>query len=551
MSFSLTAWLPGFLMPRRGAAPAAKLQASADSAQRVPLAKLDIQRIAVPVGRSSGSAKRPVVGTHVPRTERPTAGVGRPRSRSVAELDAQLSELREEDYAALRDGPAPEPLPAWATEPVKPAKPVKVAKVPKAPKAPKASQRANSSEAASASGRLMRGDERFLEGLRQAQITEGTPGALWALYLVAALVVAAIAWAATAQVDIITHSSGKVVSEAPEQVINSLEGGILRALHVREGALVEPGEELLQLDPTRFAAQQNEGQAKLVALKGTIARLMAEAYARDLVFPPEVRVDTAVVASEIEAFTARRRLLEEAVSVNRRSMVLLDTELDTAMRMSNQGLMSEVEVMRLRRQRNDLLIQIQERSNRFRQEASTELLRAKSELAQINEQQVVKEDALKRTTLKSPVRGIVKNVHFNTIGGVVPAGAAIMEIVPLGDRVLVEARIKPGDIGFLRVGLPAEVKLTAYDYVTYGGLKGTIEYISPDAVGEEKAGQQETSYYRARIRTDASTLRARDDKPLPVLPGMTAQVQIRTGDRTVLDFLLKPMLKTREAFTEH
>jgi adhesin transport system membrane fusion protein len=511
---------------------------------RVPLARIEIKKMAVPIAKASGKAgaARPQVGTHMPPPARPaaatSAGTGSRarRGRTVAELDAELSQLPEEDYAALRQA---EPrVPSFA--------------VPDEPAAPRRKPRKTPARDADADGQFVRGDERFLAGLKQAQLIESSPRALWALYLMAAIVVTAAVWGSVAQVDIITHATGKVVPEGREQVINSLEGGILRAMHVREGAVVEVGEELVQLDPTRFAAQQNEGQAKRIALKGTIARLSAEAYGRPLNFPAEVRVEPAIVSAETEAFDARRRSLDEAVSVNRRSMVLLQNELDTASRMASQGLMSEVEVMRLRRQSNDLLLQNQERINRFRQDASTELLRAKTELAQIDEQQVVKEDALKRTTLKSPVRGIVKNVNIGTIGGVVGAGAAIMEIVPIGDHVLVEARIKPADIGFVRVGLPAEVKLSAYDFVTYGGLKGTIEYISPDAITDDKpAPGGDTSYYRARIRTAAPALRSKDDKPLPVLPGMTATVEIRTGDRTVMDFLLKPMLKSREAFTEH
>jgi membrane fusion protein, adhesin transport system len=399
-------------------------------------------------------------------------------------------------------------------------------------------------------GQYMRGDEAFLEGVRQAQVIESTPHALWVLYLLVLIVAGALAWASVAKVDIITRAEGRVVPEAREQVIASLEGGILRALHVREGAIVEAGEDLAQLDPTRYAAQQNEGQTRQLALKAAIARLSAEVNGRALSFPPDVRISAAVVAAETEAYNARRRLLDEAVAVSRRSLNLIDSELATAQSMSDQGLMSDVEVMRLRRQRNDLLMQLQDRSNRFRQEASGELLRVRNELAQIDDQQVVKDDALKRTTLKSPVRGIVKNIRIATLGGVVPAGAPILEIVPITDRVLVEARIKPADIGFLRTGLTAEVRLSAYDYFTYGGLQGTIEYISPDALSDDKLGAQDTSYYRARIRTDASRLRGAADRPLAVLPGMTGSVEIRTGDRTVMEFLLKPMLKGSDAFRE-
>jgi adhesin transport system membrane fusion protein len=207
-------------------------------------------------------------------------------------------------------------------------------------------------------------------------------------------------------------------------------------------------------------------------------------------------------------------------------------------------------VMRLRRQSNDLLLQIQDRVNRFRQEASSELVRVQTEMAQLEEQLVVKQDVLKRTVIKSPIHGVVKNIRTGTIGGVVQAGAAIMEIAPVGAQLLVEARIKPADIGFVQVGAPAQVKLSAYDFYTYGGLQGRIDYISPDALSDEgRAASPDNTYYRALIRTQVSTLKAAG-KPLPVIPGMTATVEIRTGEQSVLHYVLKPMLRYSEAFTE-
>ncbi|RZI81733.1 MAG: HlyD family type I secretion periplasmic adaptor subunit [Rubrivivax sp.] len=399
-------------------------------------------------------------------------------------------------------------------------------------------------------GVFHKGDEKFLSGVKEAQLTEATPQAAWSIYLMLLIVVCTIVWSTIARVDEITKVEGRVVPDGREQVIASLEGGILRSMLVREGMMVEKGQDLLQLDPTRYEAQQNEGQAKQLALKGTLARLVAEATGRVLRFPPEVLAMPTIVQGETEAYEARRQALDEAVGVTRRSLGLLNRELMMSERMSAKGLMSEVEVMRLRRQVNDINLQIQERINRFRQEASTELVKARTELAQIEEQMVVKQDVLRRTTLKSPVHGLVKNIRIGTVGGVVQAGAAILEIVPIGPRVLVEARIKPADMGFVRVGLPVEVKLTAYDYYTYGGLKGVIEYISPDALGEEsKAASQDATYYRALVRSDTSTLH-QGKKPLSVMPGMTASVEVRTGDRTVLQFLLKPLLKSQEAFRE-
>ncbi len=402
----------------------------------------------------------------------------------------------------------------------------------------------------SLAGEYFPGDEQFLSGIKEAHVVETAVKATWALYLMMTVVIVAGIWASLAKVDQIVKAEGRVVADGREQVISSLEGGLLGNMLVREGMLVEKGQDLLQLDPTRVEAQQNEGQAKRIALMATVARLQAEAMGKSLVFPPAVMADRSVVQGETESYEARRLALNEAVGVTRRSLGLLQRELRMSERLSASGLMSEVEVMRLQRQANDLNLQIQERVNRFRQDASAELVRARTELAQLEEQMVVKQDVLSRTTLKSPVRGLVKNIRIGTLGGVVQAGAPIMEIVPLGPRILVEARIKPADIGFIRKGLPVTVKLSAYDYFVYGGLEGVVDYISPDALAEEgKAASPEATYYRALVRADVSTLR-KGGKPLSVLPGMVASVEMRTGERTVMQYILLPLMKSKEAFQE-
>ena len=402
----------------------------------------------------------------------------------------------------------------------------------------------------SSSGRFFPGDEQFLSGVSQARMAEGTPRANWVLWLMAGFVSLAVFWAATARVDMITRAEAKVVPDGREQVISSLEGGILRDLRVREGMVVEKGQELVQLDPTRVEAAQQEGQAKRLALKAMIARLSAEATGRPLKFPPDVSTDATLVEGEHDAYDARRVSLEEAVAVNRRNLGLLQRELGMSETLASRGLLSDVEVMRLRRQANDLMLQIQDRINRFRQDASSDLVKARTELAQLEEQMVVKQDVLQRTSIKSPIRGVIKHIKMATIGGVVQAGAPIMEIAPVGAQLLIEAKLKPSDIGFVRKGLSALVKLSAYDYYTYGGLQGRIDYISPDALTDEgKVASGDNSYYRALIRTELSTLKQHGE-PLPVIPGMTANVEIRTGEQSVLRYLLKPMLRYNEAFTE-
>lgn len=399
-------------------------------------------------------------------------------------------------------------------------------------------------------GRVYKGDTEFLSGAKEAEFVGVTPLAIWSLYLMFALLLSLVIWANLSMVDTIVKSQGKVVPDGREQVISSLEGGIIRAMHVREGMLVESGQELLQLDPTRVEAQQNEGMAKYLAMLAQYSRLQAEASGKSLSFPRELLLETSLMKAETDLYSARREALEEALSIHRRNLALAKRELSMAELMSSRGLMSDVEVMRLRRQLNDITLQLSERDSRFRQDARVELARVASEMAQLQEQLVVKRDVLERTTLTSPVRGLVKAIKLGTVGGVVSPGATVMEILPVGQRVLVEAKIKAADIGFVQVGMPAEVKLTTYDYYTYGGLTGTIEYISPDAISEQGAGgENPEGAYRALVRTDASHLKS-NGKPLSVIPGMTASVEIRTGQRSVMEFLLKPLLKYKEAFRE-
>jgi adhesin transport system membrane fusion protein len=392
-------------------------------------------------------------------------------------------------------------------------------------------------------------DVAFMADVRAAMIVEATPKTTWALYLMLITVASAIAWAALTSVDEVTRADARVVPEGREQVIASLEGGILRELHVREGMQVQEGQELAQIDPTRFEAQQNEGEAKRLATLGAIARLNAEAFGKPLVFPKEVQQVASIVEGETDAYNARKRALEEAIATNRRNVALLMKELGVAEAMSAKGLMSEVEVMRVRRQVNDLQLSNAERLNKFREAASTDLVRAQTELAMIEEQLEGRADVLRRTVLTSPVRGLVKNIRIATVGGVISPGAPIMEIVPMSSRVLIEARIKPKDIGFVRVGQKAEMKLAAYDYTTYGGIVGKIDYISPDALGDVDKAASDQTYYRVMLRADRNTLKAKG-KPLPVLPGMTGMVEVRTGERSVLSFILRPMMKSQEAFRE-
>lgn len=394
-------------------------------------------------------------------------------------------------------------------------------------------------------------DGMFTSALANALADEPLPRSMWALYLLAVAMLAGIVWAAVAKIDQISRVQGRVVPEAREQVIASLDSGLLAELKVREGEEVQAGQELARLDPTRAEAQENEGALRRTAIRVAVARLRAEAYGARFTVPADVPAQSEAVALERQAYEARARLLDEAVASLDRSIGLLAKELKVAQDLSARGLMSEVEVMRVNRQINDLRQQRQERVSRFRQEASQELARQENELAALGEQQVVRQDAMKRTVLRSPVHGIVKNIRITTLGGVVTSGSPIMEIVPLGPTVLIEARVPPSEVGFIQVGQRAIMKIAGYDYHINGGLEGKIELISADTLGdnEKLGGAGDARYYRALVRADENTLK-RDGKPLPVIPGMSAAVEIKTGERTVLSYLLRPLLKSQEALKE-
>jgi adhesin transport system membrane fusion protein len=400
-------------------------------------------------------------------------------------------------------------------------------------------------------GRARRGDVAFMSGVRAAQVVEAAPQVTWVLYLIAAALIAALSWAALARVDEVTKADARVVPEGREQVIASLEGGILRELFVKEGEQVVAGQDLAELDPTRFKAQQAEGEAKRLALRAQIARLTAEASGRALVFPAEVDAATEVAQSERDSYTARKHANDDAIGSNQRGMDMLRRELAMSEAMSAKGLLSEVELLHLRRQINEMSLQTEDRMNRFRQDASTELSKLRTDLAALDEQQAGRQDVLERTLIKSPVRGIVKNIRSNTLGGVIGGGSPIMEIVPIGKQTLIEAHVKPGEIGFLQVGQAAKVKLSAYDYGVYGAIDGKIESIGPDALGDadRAVGASDPTYYRVMLRVDSNTLHEKG-KTLPLLPGMTGSVEVRIGERSVLNFLLRPMLKSKEAFRE-
>ena len=400
-------------------------------------------------------------------------------------------------------------------------------------------------------GKIQREDLDYMRDLSEALEAQATPGSTAALQLMVLLTVAAVIWSAVARVDEVTKAEARVVPSSREQIITSLEGGVLGELLVAEGDHVEKGQPLLRLDPKRTRSTLNESLTRSVILEGSIARLRAEATGKPLAFPKNVLRDAETVQRETEAYRSRRRTLDESVAGLRRSLSMLQTEIDTSERLTEKGLFSAVELSRLKRQANELEQQVSERQNRFRADANAELLRYEGDLAQLREGMEVRRDSVERTTLRAPLDGIVKNLKANTLGSAVSPGAPLLELVPVNDELLFEAKLSPKEIAYIYPGLPATIKLSSFDSQIFGDLKGTVERISPDTFREEfrTSLNADPVYYRLIVRSTQSEFVTRTRK-WPIVPGMTGSVEIRTGDKTVLDYMTKPLLKAREAFRE-
>jgi adhesin transport system membrane fusion protein len=396
-------------------------------------------------------------------------------------------------------------------------------------------------------------DLQYMRDLHAAMLEQSAPKVVWALYLMVVIVVVALVWAAFAEVEEITEGEGKVIPISGEQIIQNLEGGILAELDVKEGQVVEKGQVLLKIDPTKATAAYQESYNKMIALQGSASRLRAEVYDKPLTFPHEVQAYPDIIRNEQEAFNSRRRSLNQSVSGLERSLAMIDKEIEITTPLVAKGLISDLDLIKSKRQANETRLQITERNNKFVAEANQELAHVESELAQARENAVGREDTVKRTLVKSPLKGTVKNIKVTTIGGVIAPATDILEIVPLEDQLLIEAKIQPKDVAFLRPGLDAMVKVSAYDYSIYGSLSGKLEQISPDTLRDERSNAARAGitdvYYKVIIRTNSATLK-RGDKEFAIIPGMTTTVQIKTGKKTILEYLLKPVFKAREAFRE-
>lgn len=433
-------------------------------------------------------------------------------------------------------------------------------------------------------------DFEFVSETRAAMLQKAPTGGRIILWATVLFLVLAFVWAAYAKLDEVTRGIGKVIPSRQMQMVQNLEGGILAEMLVKEGDIVARDQIILRIDDTRFSSSLRESSGNYLALKAKAARLAAEADNKPFIAPEEVvEKQPQIVEQERELYRSRQQemqanlgILKQQVAQRRqelaelrgrrdqlsRSYKLTTQELNMSKPLVAAGAISEVEVIRLERQANEVrgdlngtelaiprvqstyeeaLRKVEEMELAFRNKARVEYNETAAEVAKLSESNFALTDRVNRTSVRSPVRGTVNRVLMNTVGGVIQPGMDLVEIVPLDDSLLVEARVRPADIGFIHAGQKAIVKFSAYDFAIYGGLEARVDHISADTIRDD---EKQESYYLVRVRTTRSYLGTKE-KPLPIIPGMLADTDILTGKKTVLHYLLKPVLRAKErALTE-
>jgi membrane fusion protein, adhesin transport system len=378
-----------------------------------------------------------------------------------------------------------------------------------------------------------------------------------------ALIATFVTWAHFAILDEVKRGNGKVIPSRQTQVIQSLEGGIVDQILIQEGDIVRQGQPLMRINDTKFASEFGEIRERRGAMAARVVRLEAEVAGRDKVaFPADLQnVAPRAVETERSVFENRARKVAQDIDVLTQqetrlsdTLKILSREVELTRSLFKQKVVPEIEMLRLERQFSDVRGQLAETQSKvattratFRSQADEDLAKSKADLAVLDENIKSAQDRVRRTELHAPVYGIVNKVNVTTIGAVVQPAANVMEIVPLDDTLLVEGRIRPQDIAFIRPKQDAVVKLTAYDSSVYGSLKGKVERISADAIIDEKAEKTERqeAFYRVIVRTEKNHL-GTEQTPLPIIPGMVATVEVLTGEKSVLDYLIKPARMLRD-----
>jgi len=397
--------------------------------------------------------------------------------------------------------------------------------------------------------KVQAGDLDFIADCKAAFLEEKMPYANVLLLTVVGIVSAFLLWAYHSRVSELTRGQGKVIPSGSTQIVQSLEGGILSDLFVTESGFVEKSQVLAKLDDTAILSSYRESLIERDNLVAKIARLDAESQElEDVRFPEYLEQSNAdLVTSETLLFQTRRNQINTNQERLQKSLDLKSRELAITKPLAESGVVSQVELLRLETMVNDLEGQLEREKSEYLNEVVSQNNEYKTKLNQIEQSILAFKDRVSRTEIKAPLSGIVNKIHVKTLGGVLQPGAPIMEIVPIEDNLLVEAKISPSDIAFVKLEQEATVKLTAYDYSIYGGLEGKVARISADTFLNEEDGQ---SYYHILIRTGERSLKTTTET-FEILPGMVAQVDIKTGKKSVLDYLLKPLMRAKmNAFTE-
>lgn len=363
------------------------------------------------------------------------------------------------------------------------------------------------------------------------------------VWAAAAVVLGFVGWSSWADLDQITRGSGQVIASSYTQVVQAIDGGTLHTLEVKEGDSVKRGQLLAKLDAVKAQSSYQETAARAAALSANIARLRAEVFGGEPRFGAELAGFPEFVNNQRTLFAKRQAAIREEVAALQSALTLARKELDMNLPLAKAGDVSQADVLRLQRQVADLQGQITNRSNKYMQDSQAELSKAEEDLAGVLQVLAQRKDQLGNTRLVAPVDGIVKNVRVTTLGAVLKPGEELLSIVPGGDELIVETKILPADIAYLKPGLPATVKFDAWDYAIHGSFAGQVSYISADTLREDTR-QGEQTYYRVKVALNQTTLVSHKGNTIGLQPGMTAQVDIKTGTQSVLEYLTKPITKT-------
>ena len=355
--------------------------------------------------------------------------------------------------------------------------------------------------------------------------------------------IALVYWASVGKIDQVTRAQGQVIAAERTQIIQSPDGGVLTVLHVKEGDSVKAGQLLATLQKERAQAAVSDTRAKVAALRITLARLQAEIFEKPLQFEPSLLSYTSYIQNQTELYNKRQRAFKDEVSALTKILALADDELKINRQLEATGDVSRAELLRLERSSADIAAQLTGKRNKYFQDAQAEMTKTQEDLSTQVEQLNDRTSLLEHTELIAPVDGVVNNIKVNTLGGVLRQGDTVMELLPSGNNLIVETKIVPADIGFVNIGQTASVKLDAYDYSIYGGMQGQVNYISPDVLTEETK-QGPMTYYRVRIMITGTEFKGDKASQIQVRPGLTASVEIKAMDRTVLSYLTKPLTKT-------